>query len=263
MAWMMDTYSMNVGHTATGVVTGKPLALGGSMGRNRATGQGVFFIAREAGRRLNIPIEGARVAIQGFGNVGRPAAELFAAHGAKVIAVQDAYGTLYAGRGLDIPALMRVAGEEGGVAASGLGEKIDSEAFWDLPSEYLVPAAMESQVTEERARRIRTRALIEGANGPTVPAADDVLVDKGITVVPDVIANAGGVTVSYFEWVQDFSSFFWDEDEVNRRLERILVGAFGRVWDIAQEKKLPLRTAAYIVACERVLDARRIRGLYP
>ncbi|OGA12540.1 MAG: glutamate dehydrogenase [Betaproteobacteria bacterium RIFCSPLOWO2_12_FULL_63_13] len=263
MAWIMDTYSMNVGHTATGVVTGKPLALGGSMGRNRATGQGVFFIAREAGRRLKIPIKGARVAVQGFGNVGRPAAELFAAHGAKVIAVQDAWGTLYAERGLDIPALIQVADEPGGVAASGLGERIDTEAFWDLPTDYLVPAAMESQITEQRAARIQTRAVIEGANGPTTPAADDVLGDKGITVVPDVMANAGGVTVSYFEWVQDFSSYYWSEDEVNRRLEEIMVDAFARVWDIAADRKLPLRTAAYIVACERVLDARRIRGLYP
>ena len=263
MAWMMDTYSMNVGHTATGVVTGKPLALGGSLGRNRATGQGVFYIARETGRRLRIPIAGARVAVQGFGNVGRPAAELFAAHGAKVIAVQDAHGTLYSARGLDIPALMQVADEEGGVAASGLGEKIDGEAFWELPTDYLVPAAMESQITEARAKRIRTKTIIEAANGPSTPAADDVLADKGITVVPDVIANAGGVTVSYFELVQDFSSFFWSEEEVMQRLERIMVGSFGRVWDIAQDKKLSLRTAAYIVACERVLDARRIRGLYP
>jgi glutamate dehydrogenase (NAD(P)+) len=263
MAWMMDTYSMNVGHTATGVVTGKPLALGGSVGRNRATGQGVFFIARETGRRLRIPIEGARIAIQGFGNVGRPAAELFAANGARVIAVQDAYGTVYSERGLDIPALALAADAPGGVAASGLGERIDTEAFWELPTDYLVPAAMENQIDRQRAQRIHTRVLIEGANGPTTPGADDVLAERGITVVPDVIANAGGVTVSYFEWVQDFSSFFWSEDEVNRRLEQILIGAFGRIWNIAQRKHLSLRTAAYIVACERVLDARRIRGLYP
>jgi glutamate dehydrogenase (NAD(P)+) len=263
MAWMMDTYSMNIGHTTTGVVTGKPLALGGSVGRNRATGQGVFFIARETGRRLRIPTEGASVAIQGFGNVGRCAAELFAANGARVIAVQDAYGTVYSERGLDIPALALAADAPGGVAASGLGERIDIEAFWELPTDYLVPAAMENQIDRQRAQRIRTRVLIEGANGPTTPGADDVLAERGITVVPDVIANAGGVTVSYFEWVQDFSSFFWSEEEVNRRLERILVGAFGRVWDIAQRKHLSLRTAAYIVACERVLDARRIRGLYP
>ena len=263
MAWMMDTYSMNVGHTATGVVTGKPVALGGSVGRNRATGQGVFFVARDTGRRLNIPLQGARIAIQGFGNVGRPAADLFAANGAKVIAVQDAFGTLYAERGLDIPALMQVADQAGGVAASGLGERIADEAFWDLQTDYLVPAAMENQIDVQRAQRIRTKVLIEGANGPTTPGADDLLAERGITVVPDVIANAGGVTVSYFEWVQDFSSYFWDEDEVTRRLETILLGAYARVWDIAQDKKLPLRTAAYIVACERVLDARRIRGLYP
>ena len=263
MAWMMDTYSMNVGHTATGVVTGKPLALGGSVGRNRATGQGVFYIARETARRLRIPIEGARVAIEGFGNVGRPAAELFALNDATVVAVQDADGTVYSDKGLDSRALARAADAPGGVAASGFGEKLDAEAFWEVPTESLVPAAIENQLTGERARRVKTRVVIEGANGPTTPAADDVLAERGITVVPDVIANAGGVTVSYFEWVQDFSSFFWSEDQVNRRLEQILIGAFGRIWDIAQQKQLSLRTAAYIVACERVLDARRIRGLYP
>jgi glutamate dehydrogenase (NAD(P)+) len=263
MAWMMDTYSMNVGRTATGVVTGKPLALGGSLGRNRGTGQGVFFIARETGRRLRIPIEGARVAVQGYGNVGSVVAELFAMNDARVVAVQDESGTVYAEGGLDIAALKRAVSSGNGVAASGVGEKLVNEAFWEVPTDYLIPAALENQITRERAQRIRTRVLIEGANGPTTPDADDVLGEAGVTVVPDVVANAGGVTVSYFEWVQDFSSFFWSEDEVNRRLEQILVGAYGRIWDIAQQKKLPLRTAAYIVACERVLDARRIRGLYP
>jgi len=263
MAWMMDTYSMNVGRTATGVVTGKPLALGGSLGRNRGTGQGVFFIARETGRRLRIPIEGARVAIQGYGNVGSVVAELFAANDARVVAVQDESGTVYAEAGLDVAALRRAVSSGTGVAASGIGEKLGNESFWEVPTDYLIPAALENQITRERAQRIRTRVLIEGANGPTTPDADDVLGEAGVTVVPDVVANAGGVIVSYFEWVQDFSSFFWSEDEVNRRLEQILVGAYGRIWDIAQQKKLPLRTAAYIVACERVLDARRIRGLYP
>ena len=263
MAWMMDTYSMNIGHTTTGVVTGKPVALGGSVGRNRATGQGVFFIARETGRRMRIPVEGARVAIQGYGNVGRPAAELFAMNGARVVALQDAGGTLYAEGGLDIVAISRATEPGDSVVASGLGERIDDGSFWDVPTDYLVPAAMENQISAERARRIRTRVVVEAANGPTTPAADDVFAERGIAVIPDVIANAGGVTVSYFEWVQDFSSFFWSEDEVTQRLERILVGAYGRVWDIAQAKKVSLRTAAFIVACERVLDARRIRGLYP
>ncbi len=263
MAWMMDTYSMNIGHTATGVVTGKPVALGGSVGRNRATGQGVFFIARETARRLRIPIEGARVAIQGFGNVGRPAAELFAMNGARVVALQDAGGTLYSEKGLDVAAIAHSTEPGGSTANSGVGEKIPDESFWDVPTDFFVPAAMENQVGRERAQRLQTRVVVEGANGPTTPAADDVFAERGITVVPDVIANAGGVTVSYFEWVQDFSSFFWSEDEVTRRLERILVGAFGRVWDIAKQKRVSLRTAAYIVACERVLDARRIRGLYP
>ncbi len=263
MAWMMDTYSMNIGHTATGVVTGKPVALGGSVGRNRATGQGVFFIARETARRLRIPVEGAKVAIQGYGNVGRPAAELFAMNGARVVALQDAGGTLYSEQGLDVAAIARATGPGGSIADSGVGEKIADESFWDVPADFFVPAAMENQVSRERAQRLRTRIVVEGANGPTTPAADDVFAERGITVVPDVIANAGGVTVSYFEWVQDFSSFFWSEDEVTRRLERILVGAFGRVWDIAKQKGVSLRTAAYIIACERVLDARRIRGLYP
>ncbi|MBI4292576.1 MAG: Glu/Leu/Phe/Val dehydrogenase [Betaproteobacteria bacterium] len=263
MAWMMDTYSMNVGHTATGVVTGKPLALGGSVGRHRATGQGVFFIAREAGQRLGIPIEGARVAIQGFGNVGGVAAELFAANRSRVVAVQDDSGTVYSDQGLDIAALSAAAKASGGVAAAGIGEKIGMEAFWDIPTDFLIPAAIEGQVTLERANRIKTRAVIEGANGPTSPEADDALAERGISVIPDVVANAGGVTVSYFEWVQDFSSFFWSEDQVNKRLERILVGAFSRIWDVAQQKRVSLRTAAYVVACERVLDQRRIRGLYP
>ena len=263
MAWMMDTYSMNIGHTVSGVVTGKPVALGGSVGRNRATGQGVFFIARETGRRLRIPIEGATVAIQGFGNVGRAAAELFAMNGASVVALQDAGGTLYAEQGLDVAAIARATEAGGSIATCGVAEKIADESFWDVPTDFFIPAAMENLVTRERAQRLKTRVVVEGANGPTTPAADDVLAERGITVVPDVIANAGGVTVSYFEWVQDFSSFFWSEDEVTRRLERILVGAFGRVWDIAKRKGVSLRTAAYIIACERVLDARRIRGLYP
>ena len=263
MAWMMDTYSMNVGHTASGVVTGKPLALGGSLGRNAATGKGVFFVAREVGSRLHVPIDGARVVIQGFGNVGYVAAEMFAEHDARIIAVQDSRGTVYCEKGLDVAALARASKTPAGIAGSGLGEVIPTEAFWELACEFLVPAALEMQITPERAKRIGARIVIEGANGPTTPAADDVLASRGVTVVPDVIANAGGVTVSYFEWVQDFSSYFWREHEVNRRLEHALVDALGRVWELAQERSVSLRTAAYIIACQRVLEARRIRGLYP
>jgi glutamate dehydrogenase (NAD(P)+) len=263
MAWMMDTYSMNVGATATGVVTGKPVMLGGSLGRVKATGRGVFVIGREASRRLGLPLAGARIAVQGFGNVGSSAAELFAANGSRVVAVQDASGTVFADRGLDVPALMAHVDAHHGVAGFAGGESLDTQAFWEIPSDVLVPAALEGQITAERARRLQTRLVLEGANGPTVPEADRVLGERGIVVVPDVIANAGGVTVSYFEWVQDFSSFFWTEDEINTRLDAILMGAFGRIWDESVRHRIPLRTAAFVVACERVLSARELRGLYP
>jgi len=263
MAWMMDTYSMNVGATATGVVTGKPIALGGSLGRVKATGRGVYVVGREAARRLKLPLEGARVAIQGFGNVGASAAELFAANGSKVIAVQDASGTVHADRGLDIPALTAHAVATGGVAGFSGGEPLGAEAFWEIESEVLIPAALEGVITAERARRLRTRLLLEGANGPTLPEADLILGEREILVVPDVIANAGGVTVSYFEWVQDFSSFFWTEEEINTRLDKILIGAFALICEAAQRHRIPLRTAAFVIACERVLAARELRGLYP
>jgi glutamate dehydrogenase (NAD(P)+) len=263
MAWMMDTYSMNVGGTATGVVTGKPVTLGGSLGRVKATGRGVFIVGREASRRLHLPLSGARIAVQGFGNVGSAAAELFAAHGARVVAVQDASGTVHAQGGLDVAALMRHAQAGRGVAGFAGGESLPAHDFWEIASDVLVPAALEGQITAERARRLRTRLVLEGANGPTVPEADRILGERGIVVVPDVIANAGGVTVSYFEWVQDFSSYFWTEDEINTRLDAILMGAFARVWDESLRLRVPLRTAAFVVACERVLAARELRGLYP
>jgi glutamate dehydrogenase (NAD(P)+) len=263
MAWMMDTYSMNVGATATGVVTGKPVMLGGSLGRVKATGRGVFLIGREASRRLRLPLEGARVAVQGFGNVGSVAAELFAENGARVVAVQDASGTVFADRGIDVPALIRHVEATGRVAGFADAQALDTEAFWSIPSDVLVPAALEGQITADRARRLQTRLVLEGANGPTVPEADLVLGERGIVVVPDVIANAGGVTVSYFEWVQDFSSFFWTEDEINHRLDTILMGAFERIWDASVRHRITLRTATFAVACERVLAARELRGLYP
>ncbi|WP_341678413.1 Glu/Leu/Phe/Val dehydrogenase [Niveibacterium sp. SC-1] len=263
MAWMMDTYSMNVGAASTGVVTGKPIALGGSLGRVKATGRGVFVIGREIARRLQMQIAGSRVAIQGFGNVGSAAAELFAGNGAKIVAVQDHTGSIANPAGIDIATLVATAQRDGGVAGCPGAERIDDEAFWDAPCEFLVPAALEGQLTAERARRVQTRVVLEGANGPTPPDADDVLAERGITVVPDVICNAGGVTVSYFEWVQDLQSFFWSEDEINVRLERILADAFRRIWETAQEHHIPLRTAAFVVACTRILAAREERGLYP
>ena len=263
MAWMMDTYSMNVGSTATGVVTGKPIELGGSLGRVKATGRGVFVVGREAARRINVPIDGARVAVQGFGNVGSAAAELFVGSGAKIVAVQDHTGTVYNPTGLDMAGLIAETHANGGVGGFKGGDKIETEKFWDVESEFLIPAALESQLTRERAERVKTRMILEGANGPTTPDADLIFGERGILVVPDVIANAGGVTVSYFEWVQDSSSFFWTEDEINVRLDKIMVDAFKRIWETGDQHKIPLRTAAFVVACTRVLQAREKRGLYP
>ena len=262
MAWMMDTYSMNTGGTSTGVVTGKPLHLGGSLGRVKATGRGVFVTGREAARRLGLDLRGAKVAVQGFGNVGSVAAELFVEAGAKIVAVQDHTGTIVNDNGLDLATLIPVANAEGVIAFKG-GEVVDNEAFWDVACDILIPAALEGQITADRAKKTKARLVLEGANGPTVPSADDILAERGVLVVPDVICNAGGVTVSYFEWVQDFSSFFWDEDEINVRLDRIMMNALNQIWDTADKHKITLRTATYAVACERILMARQERGLYP
>lgn len=263
MAWMMDTYSMNTGSTATGVVTGKPIHLGGSLGRVKATGRGVFVTGREAARRLNLDLNGAKVAVQGFGNVGSAAAELFAQAGSKIVAVQDHTGTIVNGNGFDMADLMAHLRATGGVGGFKGGEAADDESFWDVQCDILVPAALEGQITAERADRITARLVLEGANGPTVPRADDILAGRGILVVPDVICNAGGVTVSYFEWVQDFSSFFWTEDEINVRLDKIMIGALKKIWDTADRYRITLRTATFAVACERILTAREERGLYP
>ena len=267
MAWMMDTYSMNVGATTTGVVTGKPLQLGGSLGRVKATGRGVFVCGRDAARRIALPLEGARVAVQGFGNVGSAAAELFQQAGGRIVAVQDHTGTVWREAGLEVAELMAHVQRTGGVGGFQAAQGMEAEAFWDVPCDILIPAALEGQITAERAQRLRARLVLEGANGPTLPAADDVLTERGVLVVPDVICNAGGVTVSYFEWVQDFSSFFWSEDEVNQRLDRILVQALQHIWETAEQhggwRRMSLRTATFAVACERILSAREMRGLYP
>jgi glutamate dehydrogenase (NAD(P)+) len=262
MAWMMDTYSMNVGSTVTGVVTGKPTHLGGSYGRVTATGRGVFVTGREAARRIGLKLEGARVAIQGFGNVGSVAAELFAAAGAKIVAVQDSSGTVVDGKGLDISRLTE-AHRSGGVSGLKDAARVDNEEFWNVSCDILIPAALEGQITPERAQRLQAKLVLEGANGPTLTSADDILAERGILVVPDVICNAGGVTVSYFEWVQDFSSFFWTEEEINARLDTILVEALRGIWETADKYAVSLRTATFIVACERILMARQERGLYP
>ena len=263
MAWMMDTYSMNEGATATGVVTGKPVALGGSLGRRDATGRGVFTVGVEAARHIGLEIANARVAIQGFGNVGGVAGRMFAQAGARVVAVQDHGGTIYQEAGLNVPALLAHVAAVGTVAGFAQAEVLPDDQFWGVECDILIPAALEQQITSANAGRIKARLVIEGANGPTTPEADDILHDHNILVLPDVIANAGGVTVSYFEWVQDFSSFFWSEDDINSRLVRIMKEAFAGVWEVAQENKVSLRTATFIVACKRILHARELRGLYP
>ena len=263
MAWMMDTYSMNTGATATGVVTGKPIHLGGSLGRVKATGRGVFVTGREAARRIQLDIASARVAVQGFGNVGSSAAELFGQAGARIVAAQDHTGTIFNGQGFDLALLVPHVKATGGVAGFAGAEPLDDEAFWDVDCEIMIPAALENQITAARALRLKAKLVLEGANGPTGLAADDILAERGILVVPDVICNAGGVTVSYFEWVQDFSSFFWTEDEINVKLDKIMVGALKNIWDTADRHKISLRTATFAVACERILTARQERGLYP
>lgn len=263
MAWMMDTYSMNQGATATGVVTGKPVDLGGSLGRREATGRGVFTVGAEAAKNIGLDVSTARIAVQGFGNVGGIAAKLFAEAGSRIVAVQDHGGAIYREAGLDVPTLLKHVAEKGTVAGFEAAEKLAVEKFWDVPCDILIPAALEQQITKDNAHRIQARMVIEGANGPTTPDADDILHDRNVLVVPDVIANAGGVTVSYFEWVQDFSSFFWDEDEINKRLVRVMQHAFAGVWQVAQQHKVSLRTATFIVACQRILQSRELRGLYP
>ncbi|WP_089959183.1 Glu/Leu/Phe/Val dehydrogenase [Limnohabitans sp. 2KL-3] len=263
MAWMMDTYSMNEGTTTSGVVTGKPIALGGSLGRREATGRGVYTVGQEAAQHIGLDITKARIAVQGFGNVGGIAAKLFAQTGATVVAVQDHGGTVYKAAGLDVPALLRHVSEHGSVEGFEDADSLPDAQFWGVACDILMPAALEQQITAANAHLIQARMVIEGANGPTTPEADDILHERGILVVPDVIANAGGVTVSYFEWVQDFSSFFWSEDEINARLVRILREAFAAIWQVANEHRVSLRTATFIVACTRILQARELRGLYP
>ncbi|MBV6306866.1 Glu/Leu/Phe/Val dehydrogenase [Candidimonas humi] len=263
MAWMMDTYSMNEGATATGVVTGKPVALGGSLGRVEATGRGVFVVGCEAAREHGITLQGARVIVQGFGNVGGTAARLFYQLGAHVIAVQDHTGCVHNAKGLNILALLDHVEKHGGVAGAPDCDSLTAEEFWGLETEILIPAALEGQITRHNADLIRAAIVVEGANGPTTPEADDILAAKGTIIVPDVIANAGGVTVSYFEWVQDFSSFFWTETEINHRLEAMMRSAYTSISAVAREHGVSMRTAAYIVACSRILEAREVRGLYP
>jgi glutamate dehydrogenase (NAD(P)+) len=263
MAWMMDAYSMLQGKTTLGVVTGKPVSLGGSLGRKEATGEGVYIAARETLKKLGQSLEGKRVAIQGFGNVGSNAARFFESAGAKIIAVQDVDGAIINNLGLDVYALVANKLTTGSILGSGLGDDVDRDAFWDQKMDILIPAALENQIGAAIAKRIMATLVIEGANGPTTPEADAILHDRGIIVVPDVLANAGGVIVSYFEWVQGLSAYFWTIDEVKSKLDAAMKRAFEGVWQAHLTHGVSLRTAAYILACRRVLEAREVRGLYP
>ncbi len=263
MAWIMDTYSMTKGYSVPAVVTGKPVEIGGSLGRREATGRGVMFTTREALKHLGMPIEGTRVVVQGFGNVGAIGAQLLQELGCTVVAVSDSRGGIYNSNGLNVVDAMRHKAETGMVAGYPGTDKITNEELLELDCEILVPAALENEITSENADRIKARVISEGANGPTTPEADAILFDKGVFVIPDILANAGGVTVSYFEWVQGLQSFFWSENEVNNNLEKIMIKAFQDVLAISQQKKVDMRIAAYILAIGRVATATLLRGIYP
>jgi glutamate dehydrogenase (NAD(P)+) len=262
MAWVMDTYSMHVRHTVTAVVTGKPVVMGGSLGRREATGRGCMITTRAALDKLGLPVRGARVAVQGFGNVGSVAADLMAGAGMQVIAVSDHTGGVYRKTGLDLANLRDHLQRHRGLEGYRGGDRITNAELLELECEVLVPAALENVITEENAGRVKARVVCEGANGPTTAAADQILERNGVYVIPDILANAGGVTVSYFEWVQDRSGYFWDEATVNERLERIMVTAFHEVDAMAQRHGVSPRIASYMLAIDRVAEVHRLRGLY-
>jgi glutamate dehydrogenase (NAD(P)+) len=262
MAWVMDTYSMHVGHTVTSIVTGKPVELGGSLGRREATGRGVMIAARESARHLGFDIKGSRVAIQGFGNVGSVSANLIAALGGKVVAITDWKGGVYNARGLDLAALTAHVARERTVEGFAGAEPLTNAQLFALDVDVLVPAALENQITMENAPGIRAKVVIEGANGPTAPDAHHHLHERGVFVVPDILANSSGVTASYFEWVQDRYGYFWTEKEVNERLEAKMQEAFNAVLQTSLKFNVDMRTAAYIVAIDRVAAVTRVRGMY-
>jgi glutamate dehydrogenase (NAD(P)+) len=262
MAWIMDTYSMHKRHTVTAVVTGKPIEMGGSLGRREATGRGCMLVTREALKRLRMPVAGTRVAIQGFGNVGSIAAQLMEQLGLKVVAVSDKSGGVYNPDGLRISEVLQHCRQKRFVADYKDAEHITNEQLLTVDCDVLVPAAMENVITSKNARDIKARIICEGANGPTTANADKILDEKGVFVIPDILANAGGVTVSYFEWVQDRGGYFWDEETVNQRLERIMVQSFDEVASMAGRHGLNLRIGAYMLAIERVAAVHRLRGMY-
>lgn len=262
MAWVMDTYSMHVGHTSTAVVTGKPLELGGSLGRREATGRGVMIATRESAKHVGIPLKGSRIAVQGFGNVGSISAKLLAEQGARIVAVTDWKGGVYNEKGLDIEKLEAHTQQHRTVHGFSGADPLDNDKIFGLDLDILIPAALENQITMANAGTIKAKIIIEGANGPTTPDAHRSLHERGVFVVPDILANSAGVTTSYFEWVQDRYGYFWTEKEVNERLEAKMCEAFDDVLKTALKYNVDMRTAAYVVAINRVATVTRMRGMY-
>ena len=266
MGWIMDTYSMLNGHSTPAVVTGKPIALGGSEGRNEATGRGIMLNTLYICQKLGIDIKAATVTIQGMGNVGSVTAKLLNKEGAKIVAVSDVSGGIYNGNGLNIPAILEYLSVKGNLL-SGYNEdgmkRISNEELLTLDTTILIPAALENQINKDNADKIKAKVIVEGANGPTTIEADEILDKKGVVLVPDILANSGGVIVSYFEWVQNLQSFEWTEEEVNSKLARKMSKAFENVYGIAKEKNVSLRTGAYLIALKSVVDTTKLRGIWP
>ncbi len=263
MAWLMDTISMHHGHLESAITTGKPLGLGGSLGRSDATGRGVSFVVASAAKFLGMDLNGATTVVQGFGNVGSVSAVMLHDLGCKIVGISDVNGAIYNKNGIDPYAVLQHMKKTRTVIDYPDVERVSNHELLELPCDILVPAALEKQITDTNADRIRPKILAEGANGPTTPEADEILFANNVFVIPDILANAGGVTVSYFEWVQDLQSFFWDEDEINHRLKLVMDASFNAVNERAQAHKIPLRLAANILAIERVAEATRLRGIYP
>jgi glutamate dehydrogenase (NAD(P)+) len=264
MAWIMDTYSMQKGYSVPGVVTGKPISLGGSEGRAHATGRGCAYVIREAAPHAGVKVHGGSVAVQGFGNAGSVAANiLHDEQGAKIVAVSDSKGGIYKVDGFNPHAVEEHKQKTGSVVGFPGAKSVSNEELLELPVDILVPAALENQITKRNADKIQAKLVAEAANGPTLPEADEVLFQKKITVLPDILANAGGVTVSYFEWAQDIQGYFWELADVNRRLERVMTQSYAEVHKTAESHKVHNRTAAYVLAIQRVVDAIQIRGIYP
>src|SRR6266568_2715555 len=263
MAWIMDTYSMHEGYSVPAIVTGKPLSIGGSEGRNDATATGVLFVTRQAARRIGMPLKGARVSIQGYGNAGSIAARLFQREGSKIVAVSDTRGGIYNEAGLDPASILRFKQERGSVIGFPGAQSISVQDVLEVTCDILIPAATEGVITAANAARVQARIIAEAANGPTTPEADAILFSQGALVIPDILANAGGVTVSYFEWVQDLQSFFWGVEEITQKLEVIMNRAFNAVAEKADQSSCDMRLAANMLAIARVAEATQIRGIYP